>query len=301
MKQWMLLLTVFTVVAAMITGCGPQAASAPAKFVIAYLPQESDTQTQQTYKAFETKLSEAIGMPVESYKATSYNAAIEAMRNNKADIAMFGPFSYIVAVERAGVEPIVGVTIPAMTESPASVIIVPKDSPIEKLEDLKGKTFGFVDPVSTTGHLFPKATLVKKLGLTAEELDTSFFKSVQFAGKHDNAVIGVVRGQYDAAAMSAMIPDMLVQRGLIEKDSYRILASSEAMAPVTPLAIRSGIPQETKEKVKSFLLGYQDPAYFKAVMNSDQARFVEVKDSAFDPVRETAKLLHLSPEQLLNH
>ncbi|PZD97126.1 phosphate/phosphite/phosphonate ABC transporter substrate-binding protein [Paenibacillus sambharensis] len=301
MRKWMLLLAVITVFTAIVTGCGSQAASAPDKFVIAYLPQESDTQTQQTYKDFENKLSEAIGVPVESYKATSYNAAIEAMKNNKADLAMFGPFSYIVAVERAGVEPIVGVSIPALANAPASVIIVPKDSPIQTLEDLKGRTFGFVDPVSTTGHLFPKATLVKQLGVTPEELDTSFFKSVQFAGKHDNAVLGVVRGQYDAAAASAIIPDMLVQRGIIEKDSYRVLAASEAMAPITPFAIRSSVPQEMKDQVKSFLLGYEDPNYFKAVMGSDQAKFVDIADSDFDPIRETAELLNLSPEQLLEN
>ena len=86
-------------------------------------------------------------------------------------------------------EPIAEVTLPALANQPASVIIVPKDSDIDSLDDLKGKTFGFVDPVSTTGHLLPKATFVKELGVTPEELGNGFFKDYQFAGGHDKAVI----------------------------------------------------------------------------------------------------------------
>lgn len=268
------------------------------KFVIAYLPSESNDQGAKLNKDFEDKLSETIGLPVESYKATSYNAAIEAMKNGKADMATFGPFSYIVAVDRAQIEPIVGVSLPALANSPASVIIVPKDSEIQTLADLKGKTIGFVDPVSTTGHLFPKSMIVEQLGIDPEELETNFFSSIQFAGKHDTAVLGVVKGQYDAAGVSGMYPEMLVQKGLIDKDSYRIIASSGPLNS-TPVGIRSTVPAETKEKVKSFLLSYNNPEYFKNLFGMEDAKFVEVQDSDFDNIREISKQLNLSPEELL--
>ncbi|WP_382549496.1 phosphate/phosphite/phosphonate ABC transporter substrate-binding protein [Streptomyces sp. NPDC057131] len=164
---------------------------------VAYLPQESDEQMQKTYSNFEKELSEKIGVKVEAYQANSYNAAIEAMKNNKADMAMFGPFSYIVAEERADAELIANLNNPELEGQAPSVIVVPKDSDIQTIADLEGKTIGFADPVSTTGHLLPKSTIVKELGIGVEELEKSFFKSVQFSGGHDKALIGVVRVQYE--------------------------------------------------------------------------------------------------------
>ncbi|WP_151737354.1 phosphate/phosphite/phosphonate ABC transporter substrate-binding protein ['Paenibacillus yunnanensis' Narsing Rao et al. 2020] len=296
-KTLSLLLLLFTAVT-VLSACGTNKAGAMDKFVIAYLPSESNDSAAKLNKDFEDSLSEAIGLPVESYKATSYNAAIEAIKNGKADMATFGPFSYIVAVDRAKVEPVVGISLPSMADAPASVIIVPKDSEIQSIADLKGKTIGFVDPVSTTGHLFPKSMIVDELGIDPEELETSFFSSIQFAGKHDTAVLGVVKGQYDAAGVSGMYPAMLAAKGLIEEDSYRVIAESGPLN-ATPMGIRSTVPEETKSKVKEFLLSYDNPEYFENLFGMADAKFVEVSDSDFDNIRDVAKKLNLSTEELL--
>ncbi|MCC3374296.1 phosphate/phosphite/phosphonate ABC transporter substrate-binding protein [Cohnella sp. REN36] len=294
-KSLWLVLSAFLLISVM-AGCGSNG-NAPKKFTIVYLPQETDEKGQQINKDFEDKLSEKLGIPVESIKATSYNAAIEAMKNGKADYAMFGPFSYIVAVDRAKVEPVAEITIPAMANSPASVIVVPKDSPIQTVADLKGKTFGFVDPVSTTGHLLPKATIVKELGIKPEELDHGFFKDVQFAGGHDKAILGVARGQYDAAGTAAMMIGLMESKGVIEKDSLRVIASSDPL-PGTAIGIRGDLPDDVKAKVKAFLLGYDNSEYFE-LLGMTGAKFVEAKDSNYDKLREIAKSLNLSSDELL--
>jgi len=297
MKRTIMLVITALFAISILAGCSASG-SAPKKFVIAYLPQEHDEKGQKINKDFETKLSEKLGIPVESFKATSYNAAIEAMKNGKADYALFGPFSYIVAVERAKVEPIAELTLPSLSGKPASIIIVPKDSPINSVADLKGKTFGFVDPVSTTGHLLPKATMVRELGLTPKDLESGFFKDIQFAGGHDKAVLGVLRGQYDAAATAAIMPAMLEGKGLIEKDSYKIIAESEPV-PGTAIGIRSDLPKDMKDKVKQFLLSYDNPEFFANIGGSPDSKFIEANDSNYDKLRETAKMLNLSPEELL--
>ncbi|MBB3113949.1 phosphonate transport system substrate-binding protein [Paenibacillus phyllosphaerae] len=298
MKRMVSLLLLVIMSLSILSACSSEESGEMKKFVIAYLPSESSDESAKLNKTFEDKLSETIGLPVESYKATSYNAAIEAMKNGKADMATFGPFSYIVAAERAGVEPIVGISLPSLANSPASVIIVPKDSDIQTIADLKGKTIGFVDPVSTTGHMFPKSMIVDELGIDPEELETNFFSNIQFAGKHDTAVLGVVKGQYDAAGVSGMYPAMLEAKGLIEKDSYRIIASSGPLN-ATPVGIRHTVPDDIKSKVKQFLLGYDDPEYFENLFGMADAKFIEVQDSDFDNIREVAKKLNLTSEELL--
>jgi phosphonate transport system substrate-binding protein len=287
-----------------LSACGQSnsAASEMDKFVIAYLPQETDTQIQKTYKDFEKQLSEELGVPVEAYQANSYNAAIEAMKNQKADLALFGQFSYIVASDRANAEAIAGISIPELEGQPSSVIIVPKDSDIQSIADLKGKTMGFVDPVSTSGHLLPKATIVKELGIEPEllEKDGDFFKSTQFAGKHDNTIIGVVRGQYEAAGTSPMMPKMLEEKGIIEKGSYRVIAEADPI-PVAPMAVRGDLPDDMKAKVQTFILSYDNPDYFKSIIGSENGKFVKIQDTDYDVIRDISKSLNLSPEQLLEN
>lgn len=297
-KSLLLAMSVLFVISVLLAGCGASNGKEPKKFTIVYLPQENDTKSQQLNKDFETKLSEKLGIPVESFKATSYNAAIEAMKNGKADYALFGPFSYIVAKDRANVEPIAEITMPAMADQPASVIVVPKDSPIQTVADLKGKTFGFVDPVSTTGYLLPKATIVKELGIDPKELDNGFFKDVQFAGGHDKAILGVARGQYDAAGTAAMMVSMMESKGLIKKGSLRVIAASDPL-PGTAIGIRGDLPEDLKAKVKDFLLSYDNPEYLEQLMGMPGAKFVEADDHHYDHLREIAKSLNLSSDDLL--
>ena len=131
MKKLLSFLVIMLIATGILAGCGTSSSSGSAKqdkFVIAYLPQESDEQMQKTYSNFEKELSEKIGIKVEAYQANSYNAAIEAMKNNKADMAMFGPFSYIVAEERADAELIANLNNPELEGQAPSVIVVPKDS-----------------------------------------------------------------------------------------------------------------------------------------------------------------------------
>lgn len=118
------------------------------KFVMAYLPLEGAEGVQQSNQQFEESLSEAIGLPVESYTVTNYNSAIEAMKSKKADMVVLPPFAYILGVERANLEAIAGAK---QTPGIQSVILVAQDSDIQSFEDLKGKTFGFVDPASASG------------------------------------------------------------------------------------------------------------------------------------------------------
>ena len=68
------------------------------------------------------------------------------------------------------------------------------DSPYQKLEDLKGKNLGLVDPNSTSGNNVPRFAM-NKMGIKPEE----FFANVVYTGSHENAIIALQQGQVDAA------------------------------------------------------------------------------------------------------
>jgi len=71
-----------------------------------------------------------------------------------------------------------------------SLIVVPKDSPVQSVQELKGKTFLFSAPASTSGHLFPRALLIELLGITNEEVK-QFFGNVLFSGVNDKSILAI--------------------------------------------------------------------------------------------------------------
>jgi phosphonate transport system substrate-binding protein len=113
-------------------------------------------------KAVIDSLQQQLGMPVKPFIATDYNGIIEALRSRKLDVAYLGPFSYVLASSVANVEAFaVAETKKSGRSFYKSLIITRKESGLQNLEQLKGRTMAFVDPPSASGHLFPSAGLQK--------------------------------------------------------------------------------------------------------------------------------------------
>ena len=142
------------------------------KFVIVHLPQESSPEWYATRKIWSDPLSELLGIPVEEYIGTDYNALVEAMRTGHAHAAWFGPFTYVQATQRSDAEVLV-VQGEWSEEQQThlygyhSLIITRADSGIETLDDLVGRSFGFVDPASTSGMIVPGNELLNYFNATS--------------------------------------------------------------------------------------------------------------------------------------
>ena len=179
-------------------------------FVIAYAPNESTEQSADARNGLAKDLGEALGMEVEEIQASDYNAIIEALRTGKADMAYMGPLAIALGVERAGVEPIVmkaedGDKNKAVYHS--VFITNSKNSDINSIQDIKGKTMAFVDPDSTSGNLVPTAEIMKAFpddNLNSDLLHTNgeFFEAVSFSGKHQAGLQAVIKGEVDVAPIS---------------------------------------------------------------------------------------------------
>src|SRR5262249_50821043 len=147
-------------------------------------------------------ISQKIGLPVKYFTGTSYGAVIEAMRAKRIDAMTVGPFSYLLAVQEAGAEALaIGVSTrkapgafdPSIRPAYFSVISVKKGNGIYRLEDLKGKSFNYVDPASTSGHLVPKTLLLK------QGIDPDKDMRTVFAGSHPTSIVALWNGKSDAA------------------------------------------------------------------------------------------------------
>lgn len=260
-------------------------AQMPSVVKIGLIPSEDSramlAASDQLLKAVETNL----GIKVQGFVAADYNGVIEAMRSNHIDVAYLGPFSYVLGATVAPIEAFcTAETAKSGKSYYRSQIIALKSSGITKLEDLKGRTFAFVDPSSTSGHLFPKAGLIKE-GIDPDK----FFGRTLFTGSHDANALAVTNKRVDAATIADRILDAAVQKNLVKREDLQIVWESGPI-PESPTVWRKNLSPELKAKLKTAFLNVRDISW------ADQGklnRFVETNDAAYDIIRETAKVLKL--------
>lgn len=191
-------------------------------------------------------LQKETGLHFKTSVATSYAAVIEAMGAGKVDVGWLATFSYVLAKDKYDIELLM---IVQRFGSPfyRGQIMVRADSGIHSLNDLKGKIFAFVDPASTSGHLYPKTLLLSK----GFDPKTFFGKSV-FAGSHNAVVLSLYKGEVDGgaaydgsrAAVAKSYPDIF--------EKIKVIAYTKEI-PNDTVSVRKDLPNELKVKLKDGL------------------------------------------------
>ena len=176
---------------------------------VSAIPDESPTELQRKFAPLGSYLQAETGMPVKFVPVTDYAAVVEALANGKVDLAWLGGFTFVQAKIRTG-----GTAIPLVQRAEdarfTSKFITASDS-IKSLADLKGKSFAFGSPSSTSGHLMPRHFLAE----AGVDADTDF-KALAFSGAHDATAAFVQSGKVEAGALNASVWDKLVEQGKVD-------------------------------------------------------------------------------------
>jgi phosphonate transport system substrate-binding protein len=272
--------------AALVAGIAfaPSALAQGGALRVSAIPDEAPTELQRKFKPLGDYLKQETGMDVQFIPVTDYAAVVEGLATNKLDLAWLGGFTYVQAKLRTngGAVPIVQ---RAEDEKFTSRFIVPVGSSAKTLADLKGKTFAFGAPSSTSGSLMPRYFLLQA-GIDPER----DFKSVAFSGAHDATVAFVAAGRAEAGVLNASVMDKLVESKNANADKVRVLA-------VTPpyfdynWTVRPGLdPALTKKLTDAFLkLDPSKPA-MKEIMDLQRAsKFIPTRSSNYDGIESAAR------------
>jgi phosphonate transport system substrate-binding protein len=161
-------------------------------------------------------------------------------------------------------------------------VIVRKDSPIQKMTDLKGKKVAHTAPSSNSGHMAPMA-LFPKLGVTPDK-----DYKVIFSGKHDQSILGVNSGDYDAAAVASDVFDRMVERGVIKAENFRVIWHSEKF-PTQDFAYAHDLEPNFRDKMLKCFYDYRfTDELKKAFAGSDRFYPINYKKD-FEMVRFVAQ------------
>ena len=174
------------------------------------IPSEEAHKLLSDSKPFIDVFERKIGIPIKPFVAMDYTAVVEALRTNQLEVAFLGPASYVLAKDKVKcpIEAVArGVMKVTGKSSYRSFIITQQDSAIRSLADLKGKSFAFVDPASTSGNFVPRYVFGKN-GIDPER----DFATVYFAGTHQACLIAVKEKKVAAAAVAEEVYTLAIKK-----------------------------------------------------------------------------------------
>ncbi|KST67503.1 phosphonate ABC transporter substrate-binding protein [Mastigocoleus testarum] len=263
------------------------------EIVMGLIPIENNEETIEKFEPMRVFLEKRLERPVKVFTATDYAGVIEAMKRDKVDIAWFGPLSYVLAEKEADAEAFaVGVRKSTGLSTYKSIFVVPGNSKVKSIQDLKGKSVAFVDPASTSGSLVPTYLVKKATGKMPQE----FFSNLSYAGGHDAAELAVKNKTVDAAADNDITYNKMLQKGLISKETNRILLESEPL-PGLPLTYRRELDESLKAKIRdSILNAHKD---IKVSGYGELERYDPVDPQDYQLIRDMVKELGLGRDEIL--
>ena len=250
---------------------------------VSAIPDEAPTELQRKFKPLGNYLEQKIGMKIKFTPVTDYAAAVEALINNKLDMVWFGGFTFVQAKVRSNNQ-VIPLVLREEDEKFRSVFIT-TDKDINKLEDLKGKTFSFGSESSTSGHLMPRSFL-----LAAKINPESDMKRIAFSGAHDATVAAVAGGKVDAGALNISVWEKMVNEKKVDASQVRVFYTTPGYYDYN-WTVRADMNADLRKKLSdAFLSLSKNNTQGKEILELQRAtKFIPAKAENYAAIEAAAR------------
>jgi phosphonate transport system substrate-binding protein len=268
-----------------MAGCSSKPAAEP-KLRISMIPTTDPGKALRENQPLLAYWAKQTGRTPELTIPTSYAAVVEALVNDKVDIAYLGGFTYVQAAARAGVKPLVQRTIDQQFHS---VFITQANSKIHSLSDLHGH-FVFGDVNSTSGHLMPLYYMQQ------EKVDPAVIQDASYSGAHDATALAVANGKAEAGAMDEQVYKKMTANGQLKPGAVRVFYTTPPFFDYVWVANKNldpNIASAFANSMKSLSPNQQDEKTLLDLLNAKS--YVAANDGDYGKLRDAAKsagLLH---------
>lgn len=264
---------------------------------VVLVPADGGTEdgTRKDFQPIFDAITEATNLKFDIKVGQSYGAVVEAMCNGAADIAWYGPVSYLQARGRGCAE-LLAMAVRHGDSVYYSGIFARKDAGINGVKDLKGKRIALGDPSSTSSFNVPVAMMLGQGVNPARDAS-----AIHLAGSHANVLKALSEGLVDAGGASFDSFEKAVNAKAIDPSQIKVVVKS-APIPYPPLAIHPKVngrikaqlrdafnkvdklPGITKDQIRGYGGGKVD-GYTANVSEADMAEAGKLFDLVTDPVK----------------
>jgi phosphonate transport system substrate-binding protein len=263
----------------------------PDSLTFAIIPTEETVAELQLYKPITDRMEKLTGKKIEFFMPTSYASVVEGMLSKFVDVAVLGPYSYVIANNK---DPEVEVFATyakkpgyLQEEGPGyrGVLVSKKGSGIKTISDTKGTLVGLTDPGSTSGNLVPRVVFSEEIGMDID----NYFKKAVYTGSHELSTVAVDQGKVDVAFVASHRFDNVVAKGDVKLEDFNIIWSSPPI-PQDPFVYRSPLCEDIKASIRETFLGLKDDPNAQAFLNNVKSNtFVPMTSADYDVIRDLKK------------
>lgn len=200
------------------------------------LYQPDKEKNDATYRPLAEYIGKQLGREVKLYTVDTWEGLAKSLANGETDIALMGPWGYVLANHVAGAQAVATILYDGKPEYFAIMITHPK-SGVKSIQDLKGKTFAFGDKGSTSGYLIPNYHFQKN------GIDVSKFLGKVINTKHQAIELQVTRGELDAGADYNRNRDAMIADGQIKASDSVVFWTSDPL-PNDAVAVSSTLAKD---------------------------------------------------------
>ncbi len=270
------------------------------QFNLGILGGENAQDRLASNECYRAAIEAALGVPVKVFTPADYDGVIQGLLGGTLDMAWMGAsgFAKIYLTDPAAVE--VALTTQHLdgTTGYYSIGFTRKDTGITSMDEAKGHSFAFGEPNSTSGYLVPGSELLAKYGKLED-----YFSSVKFSGGHEQTIVGVANGTFDAGVswadgqgnwedgFNSGAFRKAVDSGLVDMNNLVEIWRSK-LIPEGPMVLRTALPQDVKDKVTALTaaLPETDKECAYGVAAGEVKGFVPVTLDAYDGIIAARKL-----------
>ncbi len=221
----------------------------------------------------EEDISKRLGETIKIRMQVSdqYLKAIGDLVEGRADFSRLGPASYIKAFEDNPELDLLAMESKNGERFLKGIFAVHKDSQIDSLKEVKGRSFAFGDPLSTIGRYLCQAELLK-VGISDKDL--SYY---EFLGRHDTVGMAVAAKDFDVGALKSSSFRKLMESG----EPLRKLADFDSVTK--PWVSHPDLDPEVRDALRAAMLEITDEDAEKIGLDG----FLKAKDEYYEPIRRS--------------
>jgi phosphonate transport system substrate-binding protein len=244
----------------------------PDTLIFAYTPVEDPAVYREVWSEFLDHMAEVTGKNVQFFPVQSNAAQIEAMRAGRLHVAGFNTGSNPIAVACAGFRPFAMMAGADGSFGYEMEIITYPGSPIESVEDIRGRTLTHTSQTSNSGFKAPTALMKAEFGMiSGEDYDTDF------SGKHDNSILGVANKDYEVATIANSVKARMIERGVVSADDLVVLYTSQTF-PTTGYGTVYNLTPELQASIREafFSFDWEGTALEEEFGKNGEDQFIEI-------------------------
>lgn len=249
----------------------PAACIEPDVIMFSFVAGEEESVDPDVWKELIAALSERTGKQVEYAHYSSVDEQLKALKEGQMHIAGLNTGTVPVAVRQSGFVPLCTFGQEDGSYGYRMQFLVPADSPIQKVPDIRGHKVTFTRPDSNSGFKAPLVYLMSEYKLVPErDYDWGFSTA------HEESIRLVAANEIEVAPVASDMLSRAIDKGDIDEAAIRTIYESEQFPPAT-IGYVYNLTPELREAIRDTLLNFDwNGTGLQREFESEASRFVPV-------------------------